>query len=94
MTFDKFKGEQMSTKIYNVLQAQLARNKRYIRELEESIQFHRDFKNYADEHNFQSDEYTAHNHLKLLRKELKTMVEVQRTIKTLMKDIVYVGKVH
>lgn len=81
----------MSNKVYSVLQAQMAKNAYIISDLESNISLCREAKAYFDEHNFKSDEYEAHNHLKYLRKQLKIMVECQKTVKYLMKEIVANG---
>ena len=76
---------QLSMSKLGTLQRILARNKFYIKHLEEEIVELRKAKRAADAHNLIEDEYYFHNVLKSFRAELKTYVAEQQFLKKLMK---------
>lgn len=71
----------MSTKI---LQRRLLLNAIDIREMEQLIDYYRQFKRESDESGLLKDEYKYHNALKYLRGELAKFVDEQRYLKSLL----------
>lgn len=70
----------------SMLQRMLARNRIYITDLQDYIQYCREAKSQADGYGDIDTEYFYHNKLKGARKELANMVSEQKAIKQLIKD--------
>lgn len=68
------------------IQFLMAANKGAIQALEDEISYYRHVKTVADAKEDLAEEYTAHNALKYLRKELKKHVGSHKLLKKLMKD--------
>ena len=69
----------------NIIMKQLAINKGIITYLHEHIEALRFFKRQADERGNLEDEYNYHNALTKSRKDLKGYVQIQKTLKALMR---------
>lgn len=69
------------------IQRLLQRNRYYITELHEAVAEMRACKRAADENGEQEAEYYFHNQLAKYRKELTRVVEDQRALKALLKEL-------